>query len=69
MQLAPPKKAKHTTLTFRVDEQMIEGLDALLSRYHQKWPSERDAMTRTWLVTELLRHGVDAASTELEARK
>jgi hypothetical protein len=69
MKLSPPKKAKHTTLTFRVDEESIEALDGLLSRYHQQWPSERASMTRTWLVVELLKHGVEAATLELEARK
>jgi hypothetical protein len=65
LKLTPPRPSKHTTLTFRVEPQMLEQLETVLAAYRQRYPGE--SLTRTWLVTELLAHGVEAAARELDA--
>jgi len=68
MRLTPPPKSKGTNLTVRVDDAFIRRIDALLSTYKRRWPSET-GMTRSWLVTELLTHAMEDAEQELEATK
>lgn len=69
MRVQKPKPTKHTNLTVRANEELLERLDGLLGLYQRRWPSEKASMTRSWLVTELLLSGIDEATAELEASK
>lgn len=66
MRVRKPRGMKHTNLTVRANEELLERLDGLLSLYQRRWPSEKAAMSRSWLVTELLESGIDEATAELE---
>ena len=56
MRVKKPKGMKHTNLTVRASDELLERL----------WPSETASMSRSWLVTELLESGIDEATEELE---
>lgn len=66
MRVRKPRGMKHTNLTVRANEELLERLDGLLGLYQRRWPSEKASMTRSWLVTELLESGIEEATTELE---
>lgn len=69
MKIELPNRRKHANLTVRTDAPFLERLDALLSVYKKKWPTEAPHMSRSWLVTELLNAAMTDAEAEMEARK
>lgn len=69
MKIELPIRRKHSNLTVRTDQPFLERLDALLSTYKRKWPTEAPHMSRSWLVTELLNAAMTDAEAEMEARK
>lgn len=69
MKIELPNRRKHSNLTVRTDAPFLERLDALLSVYKKKWPTEAPHMSRSWLVTELLNAAMTDAEAEMEARK
>lgn len=69
MKIELPNRRKHSNLTVRADQPFLERLDALLSSYKRRWPTDAPHMSRSWLVTELLNAAMTDAEVELEERK
>jgi len=57
----PKRAAKHGSLTLRVQADLIERLDAQIERLRTAHPERAAQLTRTWLVVELLEHGLKEA--------
>lgn len=60
MRLTPPK-TKATTLHVRVTPSMLESMDSVVGLFRAAHPEAAKGITRSWLVVELLRMGLEQA--------
>lgn len=58
MRLTEPKEVKRGQLTLRIEQSLVDRLDAALVAERRRLKGR--AANRTWLVCELLRQGLDA---------